>query len=573
MAERAESTDERLEEIVRRCVREELGNSRGSCSSQTLVNRTRNLIRSSASFAARQLGETSQQPSPTSEFRRNTPAMSARALDRSTSVTGHPLRKRKAPASKKKTQVVPKTVFLLDQGNLNIDDEDEDEGQNDEYVIKEEMILVKGEFDLLAGADEQSIRQELKEVFKIKFPLISVKDFDFVKRERNTIVTPVVKENHAWDYAHVKHLCGAGKLYVRLNICKDVIGCASDDSDSGLPTMLSTNDRPISSLASTPPPIVADDEVPTTSSGVSHMDGDISSLTVLFPDAKLSDIRDALIQCGSLELAAEKLSDKAATCKQPDACLDASQILKNLKLKMKGYGQAEKIKVDREDLLLDFFHYYKDSDFNPALQMKIQFRGEPAIDTGGVLHQAYEDAFLALAKGDAGLKMFQGPFERLVPIYRSDNVLNGVFEVLGKMVAHSMIQGGPGFPYLSPVIYWYIATGDLRQGIARASVIDISDGILNSYVTRVCVAFNFLFGTVFTLVRFSVSLCSGAKKCNKMPFFIENLSFKVWANIGMYNPLLLLLLGSLFHYGKRKSFSLLKKCFCINVLLFSIFTD
>ena len=334
---------------------------------------------------------------------------------------------------------------------------------------------------MLAGADEQSIRQELKEVFKVKFPLISVKDIDFVKRERNTIVTPV------------KHLCGAGKLYVRLNISKDVIGFTSDDSDSSLPTMLSTtNDRPICST-STPPPIVADDEVhvPTTPSGVSHMDRDISSLTVLFPDAKLSDIRDALIQYGSLELAAEKLSDKAATWKQSGACMDASQILNNLKLKMKGYGQAEKIKVDREDLVLDLFHYYKDSDFNPEFQIKVQFRGEPATDTGGVLRQAYEDAFLALAKGEAGLKMFQGLFERVVPIYRSDNVLNGVFEVLGKMVAHSMIQGGPGFPYLSPVIYWYIATGDLQQGIARASVIDISNGILNSYVTRVSVAFTF----------------------------------------------------------------------------------
>ena len=109
-------------------------------------------------------------------------------------------------------------------------------------------------------------------------------------------------------------------------------------------------------------------------------------------------------------------------------------------------------------------------DFNPELQIKIQFRREPAIDNGGLLRQAYEDAFLALAKGDAGLKMFQGPYERLVPIYRSDNVLNGVFEVLGKMVAHSMIQGRPGFPYLSPVVYWYVATGDLQQGIARASV-------------------------------------------------------------------------------------------------------
>ena len=75
-------------------------------------------------------------------------------------------------------------MFLLDQVNLNADDEEdlEDDSQNDEYTIKEEMILVKGEFDLLTGADEQAIRQELKDLFKVKFPLISETDFDFVKR-------------------------------------------------------------------------------------------------------------------------------------------------------------------------------------------------------------------------------------------------------------------------------------------------------------------------------------------------------------------------------------------------------
>lgn len=57
-------------------------------------------------------------------------------------------------------------------------------------------------------------------------------------------------------------------------------------------------------------------------------------------------------------------------------------LYKQLKLKMKGYSLAEKIKVDREDLILDLFQYYKDPDFNPELQIKIQFRREPAIDNG-----------------------------------------------------------------------------------------------------------------------------------------------------------------------------------------------
>ena len=47
---------------VRACIRKELNNSQGS---QTLVNRTRNLIRESASFAARNLSDSgSVQPLP-----------------------------------------------------------------------------------------------------------------------------------------------------------------------------------------------------------------------------------------------------------------------------------------------------------------------------------------------------------------------------------------------------------------------------------------------------------------------------------------------------------------------------
>lgn len=53
-------------------------------------------------------------------------------------------------------------------------------------------------------------------MFKKRYPDIDLYDFEFVKRERNVIITPVVKDNHAWDFSDVKHLCGNGRLYVRL---------------------------------------------------------------------------------------------------------------------------------------------------------------------------------------------------------------------------------------------------------------------------------------------------------------------------------------------------------------------
>ncbi|KAJ7370640.1 hypothetical protein OS493_031055 [Desmophyllum pertusum] len=41
------------------------------------------------------------------------------------------------------------------------------------------------------------------------------------KRDRNIISTPVVKEGHQWDLHTSKHLCGNGRLYVRLITSKE----------------------------------------------------------------------------------------------------------------------------------------------------------------------------------------------------------------------------------------------------------------------------------------------------------------------------------------------------------------
>ena len=152
---------------------------------------------------------------------------------------------------------------------------------------------------------------------------------------------------------------------------------------------------------------------------------------------------------------------------------------------MKPRHISEKVKVDRDDLVLDVLQYYKDPNFDPNVPVKFQIRGEPAIDGGGVMRQVFEDVFMKILKGDGGLQLFQGPPERAMPTYSSSSILSGSFEILGKMVAHSLVQGGPGFPYLCPTLYWYIATGDLQQGLARLPCIDILDPVLADYVWKV----------------------------------------------------------------------------------------
>ena len=505
--ESRDTTRDSLDERIRRCIREELNNTSAvRNSNQTLVGRTRDLIRSSASFASRQLNSRVGEALPVSNRQNSNPSHDHGyhdSPDRSSAVTmvsestktersypSHPLRfpKRKPNvsaknSSKKKKQSIPKTVYLLDEISH------EDMEVDHEYAIKDEMILLKGEFDLECDADEASIRSELRKVFLTKFPLIRERYFDFVKRDHNTICTPVVK-GHNWDYAHVKHLCGAGKLYVRLNISKDVLMedfISQSDLEAEQPTFI-------------------DLSLPSTSSGTSSVDSKIASLTALFPNAQQSDLTHAVTVYDNLDLAANYLSEiyapgqaqlRNVTCVDSDLSdeiLSVTDILGKLKKKMHPYCTAEKIKVDRDDLVMDVFQHYKDGNFDPKLPIKFQIRGEPAVDAGGVLRQVYEDVFLNILKGDCGFQMFQGPSDRVIPTYQTSTILSGSFEILGKILAHSLVQGGPGFPYLCPTLYWYIATGDLQQGLARASCIDILDPVLAEYVRKVRI--HFIMGTL-----------------------------------------------------------------------------
>ena len=49
------------------------------------------------------------------------------------------------------------------------------------------------------------------------------------------------------------------------------------------------------------------------------------------------------------------------------------------------------MKVDTEDLFNNALSYYKDCDFDPKKPTRIQYRGQPAADTGEVLRQFFAD--------------------------------------------------------------------------------------------------------------------------------------------------------------------------------------
>ena len=117
-------------------------------------------------------------------------------IKRPQNVPGHNWRPKKRNAGQcKPPKTVAKSVYLLEESDV----------PDEEYSLLDDMILLKGQCELSPNFNETQIRDELVSLFVTKFPYITAADFDFVKRERNTISKPIVKENHKWDFKHVKN--------------------------------------------------------------------------------------------------------------------------------------------------------------------------------------------------------------------------------------------------------------------------------------------------------------------------------------------------------------------------------
>ena len=140
--------------------------------------------------------------------------------------------------------------------------------------------------------------------------------------------------------------------------------------------------------------------------------------------------------------------------------------------------------MDPDNLVSDAISFYKGTKFQPCQPIRVAFIRHPAIDSGGVKRQFYTDLFIQLVTTNQ-FKLFQGSTNRLLFYYDQTALNCGLFKMLGKMVAHSICQGCPGFPYLAPAMYYYVATGEINQASAYASIADIPTGEELNYVEKV----------------------------------------------------------------------------------------
>lgn len=134
--------------------------------------------------------------------------------------------------------------------------------------------------------------------------------------------------------------------------------------------------------------------------------------------------------------------------------------------------------------LSDALQVYKHPNFDPAHPLIVKYKQQPAVDTGGVLCEFYSDVFKEFINNPS-VRIFEGPSDKLQFYYNHTALTCGMPKMLGTMIAHSLCQNGPGFPYLAPSQYYYIATGDINQAIAYASIHDVHDYEIKTYIDQV----------------------------------------------------------------------------------------
>lgn len=207
---------------------------------------------------------------------------------------------------------------------------------------------------------------------------------------------------------------------------------------------------------------------------------DAEQLAEMFPNSKPEDLADYLALHGTVANTAIALSrsdldesgdsDTTTTTYQSiiprnkDIALD--EILQELQANFD--GGKEKLKVDEEDLLNDAMAYYKDLNFNPKSRLRIVYRGQPAADTGGVSRQFYSQLMHIISE-----EFFHGDSCKS-PIYNPDIVASGLMKLVGTMIVHSILQGGPGLPVFSESVYHYLATGEIESAVQKMSLNDCS---------------------------------------------------------------------------------------------------
>ena len=149
------------------------------------------------------------------------------------------------------------------------------------------------------------------------------------------------------------------------------------------------------------------------------------------------------------------------------------------------------LSVDRttsEKLWQSAICFYKNAMIKPVKLFKepvIHYNGEAGAYSGALQREFFEDTIY-----QGNLYLFEGEDDRR--IVKKDWGLEVLCEIFGMIVAHSVLQEGPGFPCLCPCMFQYLSTEksdecfpvkeDIPLNIATHDLLTFIEEVCNAYI-------------------------------------------------------------------------------------------
>lgn len=138
-----------------------------------------------------------------------------------------------------------------------------------------------------------------------------------------------------------------------------------------------------------------------------------------------------------------------------------------------------RITVRRNEIWKDAIQSLKRS-FNESKHLRFTFLGEPAVDDGGPKREFF---MLFMNSLNSQESLFEGPLDRRVLRHNTSALDKDVYKIVGKIIALSVIHGGPGPTFLSKSVLNYI----FREGkLFDVYIEDIPDETVQALLEKVC---------------------------------------------------------------------------------------
>ncbi len=142
--------------------------------------------------------------------------------------------------------------------------------------------------------------------------------------------------------------------------------------------------------------------------------------------------------------------------------------VKNLPVDRLVSVNCQRIVVRRKHLLFDAMTKFR-GGLDDQKYLKVTFVGEPAVDDGGPLREFFH---LLIKKLSEENKLLCGPYDCRTPRKNIVEFQKNSFFQLGKMIAMSLVHGGPAPHFFSPAVADFICYGMFK---VRASISDVGD--------------------------------------------------------------------------------------------------